>query len=169
MHAKNKILIIAGTLTSIPVIAVTIIGTIAVWPMLTAIGIAIAGFIYVCILCASIGVISFTIHRIGVWHLNEIHRRNTVNLIVSGDVVVYRDANNGLIHLSAEHERAKAMGMALLADRASSIVGDNVDMDISGNDCTIIELYQKGISENTIAKCVKIPWDIVHKVIEQKG
>lgn len=166
---REKILLVGGGIAAIPTVIGSVIVVVAVWPMLNFIGFAVIGFIFVCVICASLGVVSFTVHRIGVWHLEEIHRRNTTNLIVAGDIVVYRDDTNGLVHLSAEHERAKSMGLALLADKSVNSMGASSGIDISGNDSTIIELYQKGHTEQTIAKAVKLPWEIVHKVIETKG
>jgi hypothetical protein len=121
-------------------------------PFFHVIGFAATAVVFVLLACIATLMVSFTLSRIGIWR----HRART---IVAGEIVAYIQ-DGQIIHLSAEHEKAKVPLPAPVKELPPPSKKPEVD------DETVLDLYNKhGVSLHSIAESTGISYHQVRKIV----
>lgn len=123
-------------------------------PFFHVIGYAATGVVFVLLACIAVLMVSFTLSRIGIWR----HRART---IVAGEIVAYIH-DDQIIHLSAEHEKAKVPALPPPQEKVQPSPKPTADKE------TVLELYEKGTSLRNIVDATGLSYYQVQKITSGK-
>jgi hypothetical protein len=157
MPPVQRLFFVSLTAVAILSLGLVTIVVVSVIPHFFIIGWVATGVVIVCLVCIAIGVVAFTFSRVGLWG----HQRNIVR---SGEVVVYIDGSGQIKHLSAAHERAKIPQLALPSPAGDE---ENDEDELPMADADVIDLYNHGASERTIAEAAGMSRYQVRKVLDR--
>lgn len=153
----QRLFIISLTTVVILTLGLVTIVVVSVIPHFSIIGWVATGVVIVCLVCVAIGVIAFTFSRIGLW-------QNQRNILHVGEVVVLLTSDGKVMHLSAAHERAKVPQIV------QALPSGEEEEELPMAEVDIIDLYNHGSSERTIAEAAGMSRHQVRKVLDkQKG
>ncbi len=142
----------------IPVLAITTIAIIAIWPFLHAIGLALEYLIFM-LIGAVACLLVFAIWWL--WHVVriELRRRELLaRVVAAGDVVAMFSVSGDLLHLSALHEQAKLPQLQLQPP---------YEEQPSIDEWRILGLRSKGMALKDIATACGTTYYVVQKTCKQ--
>ncbi len=132
--------------------ALGILMYVSLIPFIHYVGIAVLGLLGLGAGCVSLLMAAYTYSQVGVMLARRKQARYCERVIVAGDVVAYLTDQGQLMHLSAEHERAK-----LLPDQ-TMVVGAAAAQDDAALKKDVVQLYLSGNSLREIAAMLGISY-----------
>ncbi|SRR6266496_528813 len=137
---------------------IVISSIIPYFPIIGKMAVVVVG---VLLFCIAVLLLFFTWSRIGVWG-------NRRRMLISGDVVVYLRSNGEVVHLSAEHERAKVqLPNVTVKEIAAPKEQKEQKGQQASDDDTVLELYDIGNSQRDIAEKTNLTRYRVSEIIKK--
>lgn len=162
MTPMNRLFLIAWSAVVIVVIALMVLLYVSLLPHFGEIGDTMIWLLRLAIACAAVLLVTGTYSLVG--RLISKRRRDQLHerVIIAGEVSVYVMPTGELVPISAIHEQAKIPRM-LPAPK---------DEVIPSDDDTVIELYSKGLTYQTIMDSTGLKYNKVQRIVsdaKQKG
>jgi len=111
---------------------------ISLLPHIGLIGWLVAALVVLGLGCTGTLMVSFTLHKIGLWHIRR-------NVVAVGEVVAVRNEDGTWTHLSATHEHAKVIPQVALSKAEPQ-------EPLPSEAWVVIDMHQQGIGFKKIAE-----------------
>ncbi len=156
MTWSGRLFMIFWTAITIIMIAIAIMMYVSLVPHFFLIGWIMLIVVSVLVACGIALIVTFTIAQASIWW-------NRRNLIVAGEVVAYRRSDGSFEHLSAVHVSAGLLPQV----RSNEDEGDEQPEPRESDDATIIELYNRGLTLQSVAQATGATYYRCQKVVAQ--